>query len=310
MQNTRGQKYAQAPALQVQVVREMQTKLIITDVDGTLASFWDYFVPAMRQYLNHIKNEIDVPIDEFTKDLANVIDERGTHEYPWLLELTQFARQRYAGRPQEFFSRFVEPFWQALDENRMKYLRPFPMVLETLAELKSRGVQIVALSDAPEYMARVRNKQLFNGLLDAVYALETPEPSPDQVFDANGLDFGRGRIENLRQSCADCISPINVLPVHYEKPNSLGVDRVMEDFGVFPHEVIFIGDSVVKDGLAAASRGMRFIWAHYGTTLPAEYDEMIHYSLKPEAEDPPAQPYLLPPAVALAARYDEVLNHV
>ncbi|HEY9791105.1 MAG TPA: hypothetical protein V6D22_11935 [Candidatus Obscuribacterales bacterium] len=36
-----------------------------------------------------------------------------------------------------------------------------------------RGASVVALSDAPDYMARTRNKQLFDGLLDAVYALET-----------------------------------------------------------------------------------------------------------------------------------------
>lgn len=310
MNSMRNEPYPQAPALQVHVNKEHKTKLIITDVDGTLASFWDYFVPAMRQYLGYIKNEIDVPISDFTKDLGAIIDACGTHEYPWLLESTEFARQKYAGRPQEFTDKFVRPFWDALDENRSKYLRPFPGVLETLYELRSKGLKIVALSDAPDHMARVRNKQIFNGLLDAVYALDTPEPEKWQLFDENALEFGRQRVSKLREACADSISPLTTLPVHYEKPNALGIDRVMEDFGVFPHEVIFVGDSVVKDGLAAASRGVRFVWAHYGTNLPAEYDEMIHYSLKPEAKEASAQPYLLPPAVAVAARYDELLNHV
>src|SRR5580658_205429 len=109
MQNPRGQKYAHAPAMQVQAARELRTKLIITDVDGTLTSFWDYFVPAMREYLDHIGNDLDIPVDQFTKDLGTIIDERGTHEFPWLLELTDFARQKYAGHPQEFFEKFVKP---------------------------------------------------------------------------------------------------------------------------------------------------------------------------------------------------------
>ncbi|HEY9777990.1 MAG TPA: HAD family hydrolase [Planktothrix sp.] len=310
MQNQTVYKYAHAPTMQVQSVRGLRTKLVITDVDGTLASFWDYFVPAMREYLDHTRSQLDVPVEMFTKDLGKIIDERGTHEFPWLLECTEFARQQYSGRPQEFFDRYVRPFWESLDENREKYLRPFPMVVETLEALKSQGIKIVALSDAPEYMARVRNKQLFNGVLDAVYALDTPEPAPKHLFDPSGLEYGRGRIKSLRASCVDCISPIKVLPLDYEKPSAMGVDRILEDFGVLPHEVIFIGDSVVKDGMVAASRGMRFIWAHYGITLPAEYDQMIHYSLKPEAKEPAPQPYLLPPAVAVAARYDEVLNHI
>jgi phosphoglycolate phosphatase len=309
MENARKQ-FNNSPSWQVHIQQQHKAKLVITDVDGTLASFWDYFVPAMREYLSHVRNHIDFEIEHFSRDMGHVIDRRGTHEYPWLLESTGFARDHFKDNPGEFQSKFVAPFWQALDENRNKYLRPYPTVLDTLEELKRRGLKVVALSDAPDYMARVRNKQIFDGMLDAVYALDTREPQAHELFTPEGLEYGRARLSSLREAFADCKSPVHVLPTHYEKPNAMGVDQVMQDFGVFPHEVIFVGDSVIKDGLAAASRGMRFVWAHYGTHLPAEYDEMIHYSLKPEGREPSAQPYLLPPAVAVAARYDEILNHV
>jgi len=60
----------------------------------------------------------------------------------------------------------------------------------------------------------------------------------------------------------------------------------------------------------AASRGIRFVWAHYGHQLPAEYEELVHYSLKPEGED--RVPKLVPTTLitAVAARYDELLKHV
>ncbi len=34
-----------------------KTKLVITDVDGTLASFWDYFVPAIRDFFKRHQPE-------------------------------------------------------------------------------------------------------------------------------------------------------------------------------------------------------------------------------------------------------------
>lgn len=287
-----------------------RTRLVITDIDGTLASFWDYFVPAIREFLKEVSVRLNTPVHELAEDIGRIIDRRGTHEYPWLLEETSFAWANFADRPEIFIEDYVKPFWHALDTNRNKYLRPFPQVLETLAELKRKGLTIVGLSDAPEYMARVRNKQIFDGMLDAVYALETLEPAPDEIWQPISLVNGRARVEAMRASTLDLQTQLHVLPKESEKPSPQGVDQILKDYGVFPHEAIFIGDNLTKDGLVAATRGIRFIWAHYGHHLPAEYEELVHYSLKPEGDDKPAQASVAPFVEAIAARFDELLNHV
>ncbi len=292
-----------------------RTKLVVTDVDGTLASFWDYFVPAMRDFLRDISVRLDKPIAQLAEDIGRVIERRGTHEYPWLLEETGFAWAHFARRPDDFVRDYVKPFWEALDANRSKYLRPYPQVLETLEELKRRDIRVVALSDAPDYMARIRNKQVFDGLLDAVYALETVEPDKNEIWQPITLRHGRARLSALKKATANLKTTLEVLPRSYEKPCPNGLDLVLKDFGVFPYETIFIGDSLAKDGLVAASRGIRYIWAHYGHQLPAEYDEIVNHSLRPEGEvEPPprTRPDAAPtPLVeAIAARYDELLNHI
>ena len=290
-----------------------QTKLVITDVDGTLSSFWDYFVPAMRDFLKEVSVSEDIPVLELARDIGHVIERRGTHEHPWLLEETSFAWKHFGKKPEEFIEHFVKPFWTALDNNRAKYLRPFPTVLETLQQLKDQGIKIVALSDAPEYMARIRNRQIFDGLLDAIYALETEEPDPEDVYQPIALEHGRERIKLVRAQCADLKTKLHVLPKSYEKPCPAGLDRVLKDFDVYPQETIFVGDSLTKDGPISASRGIRFVWAHYGYQLPAEYEELINSSLKPEGvirhqcDSKPLPPELI---TAVAARYDELLNHI
>ena len=290
--------------------RPVPTRLVITDVDGTLSSFIDYFVPAIRDYLRDLSKRVNVPLDELAEDIGHVIERRGTHEYPWLLEETSFAWKHYADDPEVFVEEFVKPFWEALDKNRARYLRPFPNVLETLKELKQRGVKIVALSDAPEYMARTRNKQIFDGLLDSVYALETVEPESDDVYRPITLGHGKDRIRFLRES-ADTQTRFHILPQSYEKPCPKGLDQVLADQGVYPQETLFIGDSLSKDGMVAASRGIRFLWAHYGHQVPAEYEEMVNHSLKPRRDDDMVKPQLPPHLItAVAARYDEVLKHL
>lgn len=288
----------------------VRTKLVITDVDGTLSSFWDYFVPAIRDFVREMSQEVNVSVDELSQDIGHVIERRGTHEYPWLLEETSFAWKHYKDRVDEFTCRIVQPFWEALDTNREKYLRPFPTVLDTLSQLKSQGIKVVALSDAPDFMARVRNQQLFDGLLDAVYALETREPSKNDIYQPITFEFGRKRLSSLLNSSSNIKSSFFVLPQSYEKPCPNGLDRILEDFDVYPQECMFIGDSLSKDGVVAASRGIRFIWAHYGHHVPAEYEEIVSHSLKPRREERPTR--VLPDHLltAVAARYDELLNHI
>jgi FMN phosphatase YigB (HAD superfamily) len=290
--------------------RAVRTKLVITDVDGTLSSFLDYFVPAIRDFLRDLSPKVSLSVHELAQDIGHVIERRGTHEYPWLLEETSFAWKHFQGREEEFIENFVKPFWQSLDQNRSKYLRPFPEVIDTLAELKRQGVAVVALSDAPDYMARIRNKQIFDGLLDAVYALQTAEPTPDDVFQPITLAHGRERVQRLLAEADHLKSPFHLLPHSFEKPCPSGLDRVLHDFQVFPQEAVFIGDSLSKDGMVAASRGIRFIWAHYGYHVSAEYEEMVDYALKPRRDDNVSARLPEHLITAVAARYDELLNHL
>jgi FMN phosphatase YigB (HAD superfamily) len=300
----------QAPTLHTTRQTSVATKLVITDVDGTLSSFWDYFVPAIRDFLREISKNHNLSIQELAQDIGHVIERRGTHEYPWLLEETSFAWKHFADKPDEFVRDIVKPFWEALDNNRAKYLRPFPEVLDTLKQLKESGIKVVALSDAPDYMARIRNQQIFDGLLDAVYALETVEPDVDDIYQPITLDYGRKRVADLRAASRNLKSKLYVLPHSYEKPSPSGLDRVLKEFQVFPQEAIFIGDSLSKDGMVAASRGIRYIWAHYGHHVPAEYEEIVNYSLKPRRDEKASEQLPSHLITSVAARYDELLYHL
>ncbi|MBI1268709.1 MAG: HAD hydrolase-like protein [Cryomorphaceae bacterium] len=305
---------SESPSYRLTKEINQRTKLVVTDVDGTLSSFWDYFVPSIRDTLKEMSHRSNIPVSALAEDIGRVVERHGTHEYPWLLEETDFARTHYSAEPEKFVEEFVKPFWRAMDENRKKYLRPFPGVLRTLSDLRERGIKVVALSDAPDYMARIRNQQIFDGLLDAVYALKTVEPEASSPIKPITLSYGRRRLQELKEATDKLKTRLIVLPKDYEKPNPTGLDTVLKDFGALPYETLFIGDSLKKDGVVAATRGIRFIWAHYGIHLPVEYDDMVHNSLKPSELanrlSMDAKPAHTPIVKAIVARYDELLSHV
>lgn len=291
-------------------------KLVITDADGTYCQFWDYFCPAMRKFVRMMAPEFGVSEDELSRELGRVMKQSGTHEHPWILEQTSF-RKKFRGTAKEFRDRFVIPFWAGLDKYRLKYLTTRWDALDTLIELKRRGIQVCVLSDAPFHMALSRAKQVgVDGLIDGLFALETPEPKAADFVDPEDMVYGLERVHQF-ESTPHKFSIIRKMPVSWEKPDSRGLEEVMKTFGVKPSECIFIGDSLVKDGGAAQKQGVSYIWARYGVELSAQDRELVDVHFNPDAVATDSVSQVLrrptrvfPPLLAQAASYAEVLKHV
>lgn len=295
--------------------RKQSIKLVVTDADGTYQQFWYYFVPAMRKFVPEMAHKLGISMDDVSKELGRVMMEQKTHEYPWTLELTRF-RKEWKGSPAEFRQEFVVPFWAYMDKYRIKYLRLLDDVLETFVELKRRRIPVAILSDAPYYMAVSRATQVgVDGLIDAMYALESAPPPTNLVLDPEDLKYGMDRVRQF-EATRTKFALSRKLPVDFEKPNPRGLAQVMEDFNVKPSEVLFIGDSLVKDGGVAQAHGVKYVWARYGVTLPEDYRELIDVHFNPNAVPQASghgvsfRPKTFPPMVAAAASYAELLKHL
>ncbi len=291
-----------------------RVKLVVTDLDGTLWQLYDTLVPAMQENIDRLSAESGLSKLEVAKQIGKVMDERRMHEYPWTLEESALARS-FPGTPQEFTDRYSRPYWQTMDEKRLENLQPFPGVVETLQELTRRGVNVAALTDAPMYMALARTTQLgLDGPIQRLYAMDVPEPSPSRVVSPEALDYGRQRVQSfLAQPYR--FQSTTLLPREFEKPNPDGLDQILKDYNARPPEVLYIGDSRVKDGGAAGSRSIRYIWARYGSVLTPEQEEMISRTLRPTPLPPPTKaaasaPKAYAPMIAQADSYSELLKHL
>ncbi|HEY9777460.1 MAG TPA: HAD family hydrolase [Planktothrix sp.] len=301
-------------------------KAVGTDLDGTVWNFFsDAFFPGMQEAVPTLARKLfcrlgkqqhcnihvgPAEMDVISKALGVVIERRGTHDWPWLIEESALwqdpkYRELWASYA-EFRREMVEPFWRAVDRTRHKYLRLFPEVAESFDALHAHGKKIYALSDAPAYNAsrKVVETNLAHRL-DALYALDTPEPT-DWNLTEEEKEFGRQRIKDV---FAELPCKLVILPVHYEKPNPEGFFKLMTDNGLRPQDVIYVGDSLKKDGGVAANVRQKFLkddssnagfcqrvyariynrqvaevaflWAEYGTYLPTVVRKMVEVHFHP-----------------------------
>ena len=293
-------------------------KLVITDMDNTLAPFSHYFAQGVKKGMTELSAKTKIPEAELYPAVGKVMDLNRAHDYPWSLEVVLGERMN-VGKPggmsvAEFRRDIVDPFWNTIDKSLVENHKVFPGVMETLTELKSRNIPVVVLSDAPGFIGLRRLSNLGldkNGLVERMYALDNW--TPPKGMSKEMLAAGHERVNSML-NIANELKEVKNIPQAWEKPHTQGYNALMKEYNVRPSETLMIGDSRVKDVGVAHNAGSRGIWAEYGN--PNKVDEGILLQLRPLPENRPAPgtapgaPKVYPPYVEAATSYSSVLNHL
>ncbi len=296
-------------------VNPPKLKLLVTDIDGTMGAFTDYFAPAVRENVSKLSAEHNISETEIYHRIGAVMDKYRSHDYPWSLEQSGLAK-KFNMTPEEFTKQVVEPFWKHMDERRGELLKPFDGVPETLDTLRANGVRIMARSDAPYYigLARLHTMDLA-GRMDEFYALETPPPNPSGFTDPKLMDHGIKRVADF-MAADKPFEKTQTLPREGEKPHMGNLQERMDELKVRPSQTAMFGDSRIKDGGLAEAAGIKFFYAKFGAHPPAEYQNIFAKLASgrdhgpttslPDTMVPAKKVY--PPIYRTAASYSEVLD--
>lgn len=241
--------------------------LLVTDLDGTLCSWVDFIVPALDAMVDSLVQTTGLPRIKVVQALKKVYELHGSNEYPYALQESELFAP-YASDFASFDRLVIDPAREAFSRKRRRYLRPFPTVLPTLQSLRSDGVRVVVLTDAPRNAAEQRLRQLgLVELIDAVFCM------PGYPFPESGVaDSIRRREAEGRYRLP---IPVHELPRAHEKPDPRGYRAMCEVLHVSPEETIFVGDNRKKDVAVAQAVGATDVWAAYGTYVPPEYRERL-----------------------------------
>jgi phosphoglycolate phosphatase-like HAD superfamily hydrolase len=290
-------------------------KLLVTDIDGTVGAFTDYFAPAVRENVARLSAEHNVSETEIYQKIGGVMDKYRSHDYPWSLEQSGLA-EKFNMTPEQFTTEVVEPFWKHMDERRSELLKPFDGVPETLDTLRANGVRIMARSDAPYYigLARLHTMDLANKM-DEFYALETPPPNPISFTDPKLMEHGARRVADF-MAAEKPFEQTKALSKADEKPHLGNLQERMTELNVRPSQTAMFGDSRIKDGGLAEAAGIKFFYAKFGAHPPTEYQNIFAKLASgrdagpttslPDTMAPPKKVY--PPIYRTAASYSEVLD--
>ena len=241
-------------------------RAVVTDLDNTLYPWVDYIVPSLEAMVDSLVASTGLPRVRIVQSLKEVYTRYESNEYPFAIPESDIFKP-YEKDFDSFNKLVVDPARRAFKAARERWLRPYPGVPETLGWIRSRGLALVALSDAPRNAAELRTKWLrLDGHFDALYTL------PGYALPKNVDPEIRRREEAGHYRSR---TPVRELPREAEKPSPRGMERILADFGLAGPEVIYVGDNVVKDMPIARACGALGVWAEYGTYVSAEYRERL-----------------------------------
>ncbi|MGW0757228.1 HAD family hydrolase [Streptomyces sp. NPDC002814] len=239
--------------------------LLVTDLDNTL---WDWFVAwyasfsAMLQRLSELS---DVPQNQLEREIQAVHRRRGTSEYSYLLnELPSLLEKNPLSKPSEVYDDAIHAF----NRERLRHTVLYAGVEDTLRELRRRNVPVVAYTESVSYWSEWRVKQTgLDGLIQVMYS------SPDHDFPLGvNPDALRTRPPSwygLRRTVHKHVPPGIV------KPNTNVLRSILADFSVEPREVVYVGDSLMKDVVMAQELGVHDVHAQYGVSQHREGYELL-----------------------------------
>lgn len=245
--------------------------LFVTDIDNTLFDWVRYYVHAFSALLEAVETETKVPWVILAEEAKQVFVEHGSIEYPFLVQELPSVSKHYGDDIDAMLATVVRSARQRFNVEADRYLVPYEGVSTALGAFRAAhpGVPVVALTDAPRYVAMWKLNKL--GLLqhfDAVYGLADPRiPTCENA--------GRVKVDpeillkHLRQNAFGFKGRIRILPDDYEKPGTKGLKTVLMDFDMdedlaHRQRVVWVGDNQRKDVGLGKRLGVKTAWAKYG----------------------------------------------
>jgi FMN phosphatase YigB (HAD superfamily) len=237
--------------------------VLITDLDNTL---WDWFAiwhASFSALLSGVVAKSGVPEDKLVKEIRQVHQEHRTSEYAFLLQELPSLQRLHPGQD---IRAIYDDALHAHRSARKQTASLYAGVVETLTAMKQSQTLLVGYTESMAFYTsdRMRRTKL-DELLDFLYS------APDH-------DLPEGMTpEQLR----------SLPPEHYElkhtqhrhtprgelKPSPVLLKKIVEEVQADPSEVVYVGDSLMKDVAMAQDANVTDVWAKYGEShRREEYD--------------------------------------
>lgn len=238
---------------------------VVVDLDNTLWDWVSIWHATFRAQLDKLVELSGLPESVLTAEIRAVHQRHGTSEYAFLIEELPSLKARHPG--EDLAARYA-PAIEAFRRVRRQALRLYPGVLDSLLELRARGVRLVAYTESQAFHTTYRIRQLgLDGVLDYIYSPPDHDLPP-------GLDAGAMRkhdrgFQELRTTHH------RHTPKGELKPNADLLLSILEEVGARRDRSVYVGDSLMKDITMAQDAGVRDVYARYGNVRESAAYELL-----------------------------------
>ncbi len=276
-------------------------KVVITDLDNTLFDWVKIWHRPFEAMLNELVSKSGVEKDTLLDEIKAVFTEHGTSEYAFVIQELPSLIEKH---PEEDLAKVYASAVDAYRKARHEVLELYPDVEETLQTLKDRGCLIVGYTESQGFYSNYRMKTLgLDRILDFLYS----PPDHDLPDGLTREKVRRYTSEHyrLRRTIHRCT------PEGELKPNPDILRQIIEEVGARPDEVIYVGDSLMKDVAMAQQASVISLWAKYGIAQDRPEYELLrritHWSAEDVAKEKKLTPDQITPSHVAERSFGELL---
>lgn len=280
-----------------------RVSLLITDLDNTL---WDWFHAWHASFdtlLSGLEKFTGIQRAQLEDEPRVVHQTRGTSEYSWLLfEMPSILEFCDGKDPFQVFDDVIHK----QNSVRLCETSLYPGVFETLITVKKAGVPVLAYTESQSYWTKWRISKLnLDGVIDTLYsspdhgAPKGLNPEEKRYVPSNDMSLERTAHHHVHEGIS--------------KPNPQILSDILSEFDVPRENVLYIGDSLLKDVAMAQNVGILDAHANYGVAHERSDYQLLrrvsHWSSEDIARERDSRPDVVPtPSYSLMRGLDEVLE--
>ncbi|GLQ17728.1 HAD family hydrolase [Maritalea porphyrae] len=230
--------------------------VLVTDVDNTLFDWFEVWHSSFKAMLDQIVIISGVSEEELYPEIRKIHQKHGTSEYAFLIGSLPVLKSKF---PDENLLEIFQPAIDAFRSARREKLKLYEGVLDTLQSLKAKGTTIIAYTESKAFYTAYRFKKLeLDGVVDILFSPpdhELPEGETLQSVRSKPSDaYGLKHTKHIE-------TPDGEL-----KPNPNLLLDIISSIGADPKDVVYVGDSRVKDIAMAQDAGVSDVFAAYGAS--------------------------------------------
>ncbi len=209
-------------------------KVLITDLDDTLYSWIDFFIPSFYAMIDEVHAITGIKKETLIEEYKQVHQKYGNVEHPFsTLELPSILTH-YFNLSKVEIKKVLDEAFHKFNSIRKKTLTLYPSVYETLEYLFNKGVIIIGYTESSLKNGFYRLQKLnIEKFFKHVY-----------VGEYGGISTSNNKVYAVKE----------------KKPNPLIIEQIASIENVSKEEIIYVGDSLTKDIYMAIQAGVTSVW--------------------------------------------------